>query len=133
MSKRINVASGSPMEPEIGFCRAVRIGPHVAVAGTAPMDAQGQTVGKDDVYAQTLRCLDIIEEALEQAGASMEDVVRTRVMLTDITTWRDAARAHGQRFSDIQPVCTFVEVSGFINPDWLVELEADAIVSEAFE
>ncbi|MEM8957044.1 MAG: RidA family protein [Pseudomonadota bacterium] len=121
------VTSGSPMEPRIGFSRAVRIGPHVAVAGTAPIGADGGTAGVGDVYAQTLRCLEIIEAALAEAGAGLGDVIRTRVMLTDIATWEDAARAHGRLFGAIRPACTFVEVSRFIDPDWLVELEADAV------
>ncbi|NUU22230.1 MAG: RidA family protein [Streptomycetaceae bacterium] len=125
---RQNVSSGSPLEPRIGFSRAVRKGPHVAVAGTAPIGDDGTTVGRGDVYAQTVRCLDIAEAALAEAGASPADVVRTRIMLTDATQWREAARAHGERFADIRPACTFVEVSRFIDPDWLVELEVDAIV-----
>ncbi|MGW0464496.1 RidA family protein [Streptomyces sp. NPDC003027] len=122
------VSSGSPLEPEIGFSRAVRKGKHVAVAGTAPIGDDGGTVGRGDVHAQTVRCLDIAEAALKVAGASLEDVVRTRVMLTDVTRWKEAARAHGERFASVRPACTFVEVSRFIDPDWLVELELDAIL-----
>jgi enamine deaminase RidA (YjgF/YER057c/UK114 family) len=122
------VSSGSPLEPRIGFSRAVRKGKHVAVAGTAPIGEDGTTVGPGDVYAQTVRCLDIAEAALAEAGASLEDVVRTRVMLTDVTRWKEAARAHGERFALIRPACTFVEVSRFIDADWLVELELDAIL-----
>lgn len=81
------------------------------------------------MYAQSVRCLDIAEEALRQAGASLADVVRTRVMLTDITRWREAARAHAERFADIRPACTFVEVSGFVDPEWLVEFEVDAVTA----
>lgn len=121
------VGSGSPLEPEIGFSRAVRIGSYVAVAGTAPIGDDGTTVGPGDVYAQTVRCLDIAERALREAGVGLECVLRTRVMLTDVTRWRDAARAHGERFADIRPACTFVEVSRFIDPQWLVEVEVDAI------
>lgn len=126
---RKNVPSGSYLEPVIGMSRAVRVGELVSVAGTAPIAAGGGTAGAGDVYAQTKRCLEIIAAALAEAGASMDDVVRTRVMLTDIATWEDAARAHGEVFADIRPVCTFVEVSGFIDPDWLVELEADAVLA----
>jgi enamine deaminase RidA (YjgF/YER057c/UK114 family) len=122
------VSSGSPLEPRIGFSRALRKGKHVAVAGTAPIGEDGTTVGPGDVYAQTVRCLDIAEAALAEAGASLEDVVRTRVMLTDVTRWKEAARAHGERFALIRPACTFVEVSRFIDADWLVELELDAIL-----
>ncbi|MFD7547028.1 RidA family protein [Streptomyces sp. NPDC059816] len=125
---RKNVGSGSPLEPEIGFSRAVRVGSHIAVAGTAPLGDDGTTVGQGDVYAQTVRCLDIAEAALEDAGASFADVIRTRIMLTDVTRWREAARAHGERFAAVRPVTTFVEVSRFIDPDWLVEVEVDAVL-----
>ncbi|MFC8825525.1 RidA family protein [Streptomyces sp. NPDC057137] len=121
------VSSGSPLEPEIGFSRAVRVGSYVVVAGTAPIGDDGATVGPGDVYAQTVRCLDIAERALREAGAGMADVVRTRLMLTDVTRWKDAARAHGERFADIRPACTVMEVSRFIDPEWLVEVEIDAI------
>ncbi|RVU22431.1 RidA family protein [Streptomyces antnestii] len=122
------ISSGSPLEPQIGFSRAIRKGAHIAVAGTAPIGDDGMTVGQGDVYAQIVRCLDIAEAALTAAGASLGDVVRTRIMLTDVTRWKDAARAHGERFASVRPACTFVEVSRFIDPDWLVEVELDAIV-----
>lgn len=118
------------MEPKIGFCRAVRVGPHVAVAGTAPIGPDGSTVGEGDVSAQTRRCLEISLEALEAVGASVGDIVRTRIMLTDMTRWREAADVHGEYFSDIRPAATFIEVSGFIDKRWLVETEMDAIVSD---
>ncbi|MCG6857494.1 MAG: RidA family protein [Salaquimonas sp.] len=121
------VSSGSHLEPVIGFSRAVRIGNQIAVAGTAPIAAEGGTAAKGDVYGQTQRCIEIIEQALKDAEAGLDSVIRTRVMLTDIATWREAARAHGHVFGEIRPACTFVEVSGFIDPDWLVELEADAV------
>ncbi|MFJ3881203.1 RidA family protein [Streptomyces sp. NPDC090077] len=124
---RRTVSSGSPLEPRIGFSRAVRKGAYVAVAGTAPIGDDGSTVGPGDVHAQTVRCLDIAQRALEEAGASLADVVRTRIMLTDITAWEEAARAHGERFAGIRPVTTFVEVSRFIDPAWLVEVEVDAV------
>ncbi|GAB1515208.1 RidA family protein [Actinophytocola sp. KF-1] len=127
-SSRRLVSSGSPLEPEIGFSRAVRSGPYVCVAGTAPIAEGGGTAGAGDVYAQSVRCLDIAEEALRQAGASLADVVRTRVLLTDITRWREAARAHAERFADVRPACTVVEVSRFVDPEWLVEFELDAVV-----
>jgi enamine deaminase RidA (YjgF/YER057c/UK114 family) len=107
----------------------VRIGPYVSVAGTAPIAVDGATVGRGDVYAQSVRCLDIAEQALSEAGATLADVIRTRVMLVDISHWRAAARAHGERFAQIRPACTFVEVSRFIDPEWLVELEVDAVVA----
>ncbi|RST03594.1 RidA family protein [Streptomyces sp. WAC07149] len=127
---RRTVSSGSPLEPRIGFSRAVRTGPYVAVAGTAPIGDDGSTVGPGDVHAQTVRCLDIAQRALEEAGASLADVVRTRIMLTDITAWEEAARAHGERFAAVRPVTTFVAVSRFIDPAWLVEVEVDAVVPQ---
>lgn len=125
---RINVSSGSHLEPAIGFSRAVRAGNMVAIAGTAPIGENGGTTVVGGVYEQARRCFAIIEEALTEAGASLDDVVRTRVMLTDISTWEEAARAHGDVFASIRPACTFVEVSRFIDPDWLVEIEADAVL-----
>lgn len=125
---RQTVGSGSPLEPRIGFARAVRKGEYVAVSGTAPIGDDGTTVGQGDVYAQTVRCLEVAEAALTAAGASPADVVRTRVMLTDVTRWQEAARAHGERFASVRPACTFVEVSRFIDPDWLVEVELDAVL-----
>jgi enamine deaminase RidA (YjgF/YER057c/UK114 family) len=127
-SSRRLVSSGSPLEPEIGFSRAVRSGPYICVAGTAPIAEGGGTAAPGDVYAQSVRCLDIAKHALQEAGASLADVVRTRVMLTDIGQWRDAARA--QRFAQVRPACTFVEVSRFVDPQWLVEFEVDTIVPD---
>ena len=124
-----SVSSGSYLEPILGFTRAVRIGPHIAVAGTAPILAEGGTAAKGDVYGQTIRCLEIIEKAIVDAGGTLSDVVRTRIMLTDMTHWREAARAHGEYFAEIRPATTVVQVVGFVDPDWLVELEADAIVT----
>jgi enamine deaminase RidA (YjgF/YER057c/UK114 family) len=129
-SSRRLVASGSPLEPEIGFSRAVRSGPWVCVAGTAPIAEGGGTAAPGDVYGQAVRCLDIAEQALREAGASLADVIRTRVMLTDIGQWREAARAHGERFAQVRPACTFIEVARFIDPQWLVEFEVDAVVSD---
>ena len=122
------VSSGSYLEPEIGFSRAVRVGNFIAVAGTAPILAEGGTAAPGDVHGQTIRCLEIIAEAVTAAGGSMANVIRTRIMLTDMSSWRDASRAHGEVFRDIRPACTFVQVSGFIDPAWLVEVEADCIV-----
>jgi len=122
------VSSGSYLEPEIGFSRAVRVGPFVAVAGTAPIAPGGGTAAPGDVYGQTKRCLEIIAEAVAGAGGKIENVMRTRIMLTDMSRWRDAARAHGEVFRDVRPACTFVQVSGFIDPAWLVEVEADCVI-----
>jgi len=116
------------MEEPIGFSRAVRIGSWIAVAGTAPIVPDGGTTAPGDVEAQTQRCIEIAAQALSEAGASLADVIRTRIMLTDITQWEAVARAHGAAFSDIRPACTFVDVSRFINPQWLVEVEMDAVV-----
>ena len=121
------ISSGSPFEPRIGFSRAVRVGSLVAIAGTAPITSEGGVAAPGDVYGQTKRCLEIIEQAVIDAGLSLSSVIRTRVMLTDISRWEEAARAHGEVFAAVRPACTFVEVSRFINPDWLVELEADCV------
>jgi enamine deaminase RidA (YjgF/YER057c/UK114 family) len=129
MSDRQSVSTGSPYEPIIGLARAVRIGNVVAVAGTAPLDADGKTVGKGDVAAQTTRCLDISIAALEKLGATRADVIRTRIFLTRIDDWRAAGEAHGAFFRDVKPVNTTMQVTRFIDPDWLVETEVDAIVS----
>ncbi len=116
------------MEPRIGFSRAVRCGPHIAVAGTAPIGPDGRTAHPGDVYAQTKACLAIVRRAVEDAGGRLEDVIRTRIMLTDIDRWEEAARAHGEVFGQIRPACTFVGVARFIDPEWLVEVEADGVV-----
>ena len=124
---RSTISSGSPLEPRIGFSRAVRVGEFVAISGTAPIAADGSVASRGDVYGQTKRCLEIIAQAISDARLSMHDVIRTRVMLTDISRWEEAARAHGEVFSEIKPACTFVEVKRFIDPDWLVEVEADCV------
>jgi enamine deaminase RidA (YjgF/YER057c/UK114 family) len=128
MEQRKLVSSGSPLEPEIGFSRAVRVGPFLAVAGTAPIGPDGRAAHRNDVYEQTKLCLEIGRRAIEAAGGTLEQVIRTRIMLTNIEQWREAARAHGEMFGAIRPACTFVEVSRFIDPDWLVEIEADCVV-----
>ncbi len=127
--QRQNISSGSPFEKPIGFSRAVRMGDRIVVSGTAPIAADGTTAYPGDMYQQTLRCLEIIQEALEKAGAVMGDVIRTRVYLTDADRWQDAASAHGKIFGDIRPACTFVEIARLIAPDWLVEIEAEAVIS----
>src|SRR5579864_3442777 len=121
------VSSGSPFEPRIGFSRAVRVGQFVAVSGTAPIAADGGVACPGDVYGQTRRCLEIIGDAVVDAGLSLDTVVRTRIMLTDVSQWEAAARAHGEFFAAIRPATTFVEVPGFINREWLVEVEADCV------
>jgi enamine deaminase RidA (YjgF/YER057c/UK114 family) len=103
----------------------------LVVAGTAPIEAGGGVAAPGNVYGQTVRCLEIIVQAVADAGFAIDTIVRTRIMLTDITRWEEAARAHGELFGAIKPACTFVQVGGFINQDWLVEVEADCIADSA--
>ena len=121
------VSSKSPFEGQIGFSRAVRVGSMVAVSGTAPIAEGGGVAAPGDLHGQTLRCLAIIRKAVEEAGLTLDSVIRTRVMLTDISRWQEAARAHGEVFGAIRPASTFVEVKGLIDPAWLVEIEADCV------
>jgi enamine deaminase RidA (YjgF/YER057c/UK114 family) len=121
------ISSGSPFEPRVGFSRAVRVGQIVAVSGTAPIGPDGQVACRGDVYGQTKRCLEIIAQAIAGYGLSLDTVVRTRIMLTDISQWAAAARAHAEFFSAIRPATTFFEVKGFIDREWLVEVEADCV------
>jgi enamine deaminase RidA (YjgF/YER057c/UK114 family) len=127
---RTLIPSKSPYAPIIGFSRAVRVGNYIAVGGTAPIDANGKTVGVDDPAAQTRQCLETIKAALEQAGASLSDVVRTRMLLTRIEDWQQIAKVRGEYFKDIRPVDTVLQVSGFINKEWLIEIEVDAVADE---
>jgi len=122
------VTSGSPFEPVMGFSRAVRVGPHVHVAGTAPI-MPGGGEPPTDAYGQTKRCLEIILAALTEAGARPEDVVRTRVYATSAEFFEEVARAHGEIFGEIRPANAYIVVTGFVDPRWLVELEAEAIVT----
>jgi len=122
------ISSGSSFEKPIGFSRAVRIGNQIAVSGTAPIAPDGSTAHPGDAYEQTKVCLSIIKSAIERAGGTMDNVIRTRVYVTDISEWEEVARAHGEMFSEIRPACTFVEVKGLIGADWLVEIEADCVV-----
>lgn len=124
---RQNVSSGSPYEPRLGISRAVRIGNIVAVAGTAPIGPDGKTVGVGDAAAQARRCFEIARNALEQAGASMKDVIRTRILLTR-EDWEAVGNVHGEFFGDVRPVNTVMQVTRFIDPEWLVEIEVDAVV-----
>jgi enamine deaminase RidA (YjgF/YER057c/UK114 family) len=125
---RVLVSSNASWESVVGYSRAVRVGPHVYVAGTTGIDERGSVVG--DARAQTLRALEIIEKALAQAGAQLSDVVRTRMFVTDIGQWETIGRVHGEVFGTIRPVCTVVEVKGLVRPEMLVEIEADAIVGD---
>jgi enamine deaminase RidA (YjgF/YER057c/UK114 family) len=127
-SERRRVSSGSPYEPIVGISRAVRAGRFIAVAGTAPLDAEGRTVAPGDAGAQARRCFEIVARALEELGAGVADVVRTRILLTRIEDWEAVARVHGEFFRDVRPANTVMQVTRFIDPDWLVEVEADAVV-----
>jgi enamine deaminase RidA (YjgF/YER057c/UK114 family) len=127
--ERQRVSSGSPYEPLVGISRAVRAGRIIAVAGTAPLDAEGRTIGVGDAGAQARRCFEIVARALEDLGAGVADVVRTRILLTRIEDWEAVARVHGEFFRDVRPANTVMQVTRFIDPDWLVEVEADAVTN----
>ena len=124
------VSSGSPYEPQVGISRAVRAGSVVTVSGTAPLGPDGRTVAPGDPAAQARRCLEIIAAALEKAGASLKHVVRTRTLLTNIEHWQAVAAVHGEYFRDIRPANTIMQVVRFIDPEWLVEFEADAVLDD---
>jgi enamine deaminase RidA (YjgF/YER057c/UK114 family) len=128
--KRTLVLNGNPMEEIVGFARAVRVGPYISIGGTAPVGPDGRTVGIGDPARQAERCIEIIADALARAGAGLDDVVRTRVLLTRIDDWKAVIDVRARYFREIKPVDTIMQVSRFVNPEWLVEFEADAIVAD---
>ena len=124
------ISNGNPMEAIVGFSRAVRVGQFIAVGGTAPVDQNGKTVGVGDVYLQTKQCFEIIKSALEEAGSGLHDIVRTRVILTDIENWKQAIEARKAYCKDARPVDTIMAINRFVDPEWLVEIEVDAVVPD---
>ncbi len=127
---RKNISSGSQYEKSIGFSRAVRIQNFIYLSGTAPIALDGSTAYPNDLYGQTKYCLEIIKKAIEDAGGNLKNVIRTRMMLIEISKWKEAAQAHGEFFSEIRPATSFIEVSRFIDPEWLIEIEADCVIED---
>jgi enamine deaminase RidA (YjgF/YER057c/UK114 family) len=130
MESRQRISTGSPYEPKVGISRAVRSGRVIAVTGTAPLGPDGKTVAIGDPAGQARRCLEIIKAAIEGLGGTMSDVIRTRILLTRIEDWEQVALVHGEFFAESRPANTIMQVVRFIDPNWLVEIEADAIVED---
>ena len=130
MSNRTNISSGAIWEDKVGYCRAVKIGNHIEVSGTVASDDTGNVIGKDNPYEQTKYILQKIEKALHEAGASLKDVVRTRMFVTDISRFNEYGKAHGEVFSSIKPCTSMIEVKGLVAPEYLIEIEATAILAE---
>ncbi len=130
-SSRVNYSSGAPWEDIVGYSRAVRVGNVIEVTGTVAVDEHGNVVGEDDPYAQTKFILQKIEAVLLRAGAELKDTVRTRMFVTDISRWEEYGKAHGEIFSSIRPCTSMIEVKGLISPEYLIEIEATAIISSS--
>ena len=128
--KRKLISNNTPIEKKVGFSRAVRVGSYISVGGTAPIDKTGKTVGIGDIAAQVRQCYEIIKDALERAGSGLCDVVRSRILLTNIDDWETVIEVRAEYLKDVKPVETIMQVSRFINPEWLVEIEVDAVVND---
>lgn len=130
MSRRTNFSSGAIWEDKVGYCRAVKVGNHIEVSGTVAADENGDVVGKGDAYEQTVFILQKIEKVLKEAGASLKDVVRTRMFVTDISRFNEYGKAHGEFFSSITPCTSMIEVKGLVAPEYLIEIEITAILGD---